>query len=59
MANSILASIIERCNPLHLDRRSVEAQKILGHDHISSQQKFSSVGVTLPCKVFLKPLKAA
>jgi hypothetical protein len=59
MTNSILASIIERCNPLHLHRRCVEAEKILRHDHISSQQKFSSVGVTLPRKVFLKPFEAA
>ena len=59
MANSILATIIERCNPLHLHRRCVEAEKILRHDHISSQQKFSSVGVTLPRKVFLKPFEAA
>src|ERR1039457_6374263 len=59
MAHSILATIIERCNPLHLHRCCVEAQKILRHDNISSQQKFSSVGVTLLCKVFLKPLEAA
>src|SRR5208337_4632127 len=59
MANSILATIIERCNPLHLDRRSVEAQKILRHDNISSQQKFSGVSVTLLRKIFLKPFEAA
>jgi len=59
MANSILASIIERCNPLHFQRRCVEAEKILRHDHISSQLKFSGVGITLPREVFLKPLEAA
>ena len=59
MADSILATIVERCNPLHLYRRCVEAQKILRHDNISSQQKFSGVGVTLPRKVFLKPFEAA
>ena len=59
MANTILATIIERCYPLHLYRRCVEAQKILRHDHISTQKKFSGVGVTLPRKVFLKPSEAA
>jgi hypothetical protein len=59
MADSILAAIIERCNPLHLHRRCVEAEKILRHDYISSQQKFSSVGITLFRKVFLKPFEAA
>jgi hypothetical protein len=59
MADSILATIIERCNPLHLHRRSVEAEKILRHDHISAQKKFSAVGITLPRKVFLKPFEAA
>ena len=59
MTNSILASIIERCNPLHLHRRCVEAEKILRHDNISSQQKFSGVGIVLPRKVFLKPFEAA
>ena len=48
MADSILATIIERCNPLHLHRCCVEAQKILRHDHISSQKKFFGVGITLP-----------
>src|ERR1035437_1815612 len=59
MANSILATIIERSNPLHLHRYCVEAQKILRHDHISAQKKFSGVGITLPRKVFLKPFEAA
>ena len=59
MADSILATIIERCNPLHLYRRCVEAEKILRHDHISAQKKFSGVGVTLTRKVFLKPFEAA
>jgi hypothetical protein len=30
-----------------------------GQDHIASQNKFSSLGVTLLCKVFMKPLEAA
>ena len=59
MANSILASIIERCNSLHLRRRCVEAEKIGRHDHISAQKKFSGVGITLPRKVFMKPFEAA
>jgi hypothetical protein len=59
MADSILATIVERCNPLHLYRRCVEAQKVLRHDNISSQQKFSSVGVTLSRKIFMKPFEAA
>ena len=59
MADSILATIVERRNPLHLHRRSIEAEKILRHDNISSQQKFSGVGITLPRKVFLKPSEAA
>jgi hypothetical protein len=59
MADSILATIIERRNPLHLNRRCVEAEKILRHDNISSQQKFSGVGIVLPRKVFLKPFEAA
>jgi hypothetical protein len=59
MANSILASIIVRRNPLHLNRRCVEAQKIGRHDHISAQKKFSAVGIALPRKVFLKPFEAA
>jgi len=59
MADSILATIIERCDSLHLYRRCVEAEKILRQDNISSQQKFSGVGITLPRKVFLKPFEAA
>src|ERR1035441_329789 len=59
MADSILATIIERCNSLHFSRCRVEAQKILRHGHISSQQKLSGVGVTLLCEVFTKPLEAA
>jgi len=57
MANSILATIIERRNSLHLSCCRVEAQKILRHDHISSQKKFSGVGVTLLCNVFTKLLE--
>jgi len=59
MADSILATIVERCYSLHLYRRCVEAEKILRHDHISAQKKFSGVGITLPRKVFLKPFEAA
>ena len=59
MANGILATIIERCNPLHLHRCCVEAEKILRHDHISAQKWLSAVGITLPRKVFLKPFEAA
>jgi hypothetical protein len=59
MAKRILATIIERCNTLHLSCSRVEAQKILRHDNISSQQKFSGVGVALLRKVFTKPLEAA
>ncbi len=59
MADGIFATIVERCDPLHLHRCCVEAQKILRHDHISSQQKFSGVGITLTRKVFLKPFEAA
>jgi hypothetical protein len=59
MADSILATIVERCDSLHLYRRCVEAEKILRHDHISAQKKFSGVGVTLTRKVFLKPFEAA
>jgi hypothetical protein len=44
---------------LHLSCCRVEAQKILRHDNISSQKKFSGVGVTLSRKVFTKPLEAA
>src|ERR1035441_839559 len=47
------------CNPLHLYRRCVEAQKVLRHDNISSQKKFSGVGITLARKVFLKPFEGA
>ena len=59
MADSILATIVERCYSLHLYRRCVEAEKILRHDHISAQKKFSGVGIRLPRKVFMKPFEAA
>jgi hypothetical protein len=59
MADCILATIIQRRNPLHFYRRCVEAEKILRHDHISSQKKFSGVGITFSRKVFLKPFEAA
>jgi len=59
MADSILATVVERCNPLHLYRCCIEAEKILRHDHISAQKKFSGVGIRLPRKVFMKPFEAA
>jgi hypothetical protein len=59
MADCILATIIERSNSLHFSCCCVEAQKIPRQDHIASQYRFSSVGVTLLCEVFMKPLEAA
>ena len=51
MADCILATIIQRRNPLHFYRRCVEAEKILRHDHISSQKKFSATSTNWrrPC----------
>ena len=43
MAKRILATIIERCNPLHFSCCRVEAQKILRHDHIAAHKKFSGI----------------
>src|ERR1035438_8607107 len=59
VAKRILTTIIERRNSLHLSCCRVKAQKILRHDNISSQKKFSGVGVTLLRKVFTNPLEAA
>jgi hypothetical protein len=59
MADCILAAIIERGDSLHLSCCCVEAQEIPRQDHITSQDKLSSLGVTLLCKVFMKSLEAA
>ena len=59
VADSILATIIERCNPLHFSCRCVEARRFSDMTTSPRKQKFSSVGVTLLCKVFMKPLEAA
>ncbi len=59
MANCILAAIVERSNSLHFSCCGAEAQKIPRQNHIPSQDKFSSLGITLLCKVFTKALEAA
>jgi hypothetical protein len=51
MTERILTARVQKCDALHLYRYSVQTGNVVRQHHVSSEERFAGVGITLGCQV--------